>query len=86
MVCACCGNAGRWQGQPLTLQLDHVNGRYNDNRLENLRWLCPNCHSQTETFAGRGKVRRVREPAPRRYAARRYTGGGVLAGAPPAPH
>src|SRR5512133_2087705 len=44
--CASCGNRGYWQCKPLTLQLDHVNGRYDDNRLENLRWLCPNCHSQ----------------------------------------
>ena len=67
--CAICGNAGEWQGRPLTLQLDHANGRYDDNRLENLRWLCPNCHSQTPDFAGRGKSRRVRE-APAFYAAR----------------
>ena len=37
----------------LTLQLDHINGINNDNRKENLRFLCPNCHSQTDTFAGR---------------------------------
>jgi 5-methylcytosine-specific restriction endonuclease McrA len=67
--CAICGNAGEWQGRSLTLQLDHVNGRHDDNRLENLRWLCPNCHSQTPNFAGRGKSRRVRE-APAFYAAR----------------
>ena len=77
--CALCGNAARWQGKPLTLQLDHVNGKHDDNRLENLRWLCPNCHSQTETFAGRGSVRRVRE-APPRYRVR-YVGAGALAGA-----
>ena len=51
--CAECGNPGTHNGKPLTLQLDHANGIYNDNRVENLRWLCPNCHSQTETFAGR---------------------------------
>ena len=78
-ACAYCSNAGRWQGKPLTLQLDHVNGKHDDNRLENLRWLCPNCHSQTETFAGRGSVRRVRE-APPRYRVR-YVGAGALAGA-----
>lgn len=84
-VCALCGNAGEWHGKPLTLQLDHVNGKYDDNRLENLRWLCPNCHSQTETFAGRGKVRRVRESAPRRYRVR-FIGAGALAGASRASH
>lgn len=42
-----------WNGKPLSLQLDHINGNNSDNRLENLRFLCPNCHSQTETFSGR---------------------------------
>lgn len=51
--CACCGNTGEWNGRPLVLQLDHINGDNCDNRLENLRFLCPNCHSQTDTFAGR---------------------------------
>ena len=53
--CALCGNTGEWQGQSLTLQLDHINGINNDNRLKNLRLLCPNCHSQTKTFSGRNK-------------------------------
>lgn len=44
-----------WQGKPLALQLDHINGIPNDHRIENLRFLCPNCHSQTDTFAGRNK-------------------------------
>lgn len=51
--CACCGNTGNWNGQELVLQVDHINGIHTDNRLENLRFLCPNCHSQTDTFAGR---------------------------------
>lgn len=42
-----------WNGKPITLQLDHINGVNDDHRLENLRLLCPNCHSQTKTFAGR---------------------------------
>ncbi len=50
--CACCG-ISEWQGKPLTLQLDHINGINNDHRIENLRFLCPNCHSQTETYAGK---------------------------------
>ena len=56
-VCAFCGNKGEWQNQPLTLQLDHINGNHTDHRIENLRFLCPNCHSQTETYAGRGQRR-----------------------------
>ena len=50
--CEKCG-INSWMGQALTLQLDHKNGIHNDHRIENLRFLCPNCHSQTETFSGR---------------------------------
>jgi len=53
--CEKCKNNGEWQGQKLSLQLDHINGKPNDNRLENLRFLCPNCHSQTPTFSGKNK-------------------------------
>lgn len=40
-----------WKGKFISLHLDHINGVNNDNRLGNLRLLCPNCHSQTETYA-----------------------------------
>lgn len=53
--CSECGTGNEWNGKPITLQLDHINGIHDDNRLENLRIICPNCHSQTETFAGRTK-------------------------------
>lgn len=53
--CYICKQPPIWQGKPLTLQLDHINGISNDNRIENLRILCPHCHSQTETYAGRSK-------------------------------
>jgi hypothetical protein len=51
--CAICGMAPEWNGKPLILRLDHVSGSRRDNRLENLRLICPNCDSQTDTFCGR---------------------------------
>lgn len=51
--CAECSLESMWHGKPLSLQVDHINGDNYDCRLENLRLLCPNCHTQTSTFAGR---------------------------------
>ncbi|MGB9181961.1 MAG: HNH endonuclease signature motif containing protein [Pyrinomonadaceae bacterium] len=48
--CAICGMEPVWNGKPLRLTVDHINGSRNDNRRENLRFLCHNCHSQTPTF------------------------------------
>jgi hypothetical protein len=52
-VCKECGNKGVHNDKPLVLQLDHINGIGTDHRKQNLRWLCPNCHSQTDTFSGK---------------------------------
>jgi hypothetical protein len=57
--CSRCG-IGEWQGAPLSCHIDHINGIRDDHRLENLRMLCPNCHSQTETYGGKN-VRRRRQ-------------------------
>ena len=56
--CERCG-IDEWLGRPLSMALHHVNGDGSDNRLENLQMLCPNCHSQTENFAGRNRARRA---------------------------
>lgn len=52
--CEECG-INEWRGQPTPIELDHINGDHHDNRLENLRLLCPNCHAQTETYRGKNK-------------------------------
>lgn len=49
--CVKCMIGPEWQGEPLVLHLDHKSGDRKDNRLSNLRLLCPNCHSQTPTYA-----------------------------------
>ncbi len=55
--CSLHGNFNlTWAGAPIILHLDHINGVSNDHRLENLRWLCPNCHSQTDTYCGRNRL------------------------------
>lgn len=64
-VCALCGIGPDWNGQPLMLHLDHVNGIWNDNRLSNLRIVCPNCHSQTESYCGKFRAKDS-NPQPRR--------------------
>lgn len=55
--CAICGNNGEWNNKPLILTLDHINGNRTDNRLENLRYLCPNCDRQQDTFGAKNKTR-----------------------------
>lgn len=55
--CSICGMEPIWQGQPLVLILDHINGCNTDDRLENLRWVCPNCNMQLPTTNGRNKTR-----------------------------
>lgn len=65
--CSIC-EISEWLGKELSLHLDHINGVNNDNRLENLRFICPNCHSQTDTYCGKNKriIKEPREKKPRK--------------------
>ena len=54
-VCSCCGIGPEWQGKPMPLILDHINGINNDNRLDNLRFVCSNCDTQLDTYKAKNK-------------------------------
>lgn len=60
-ICEIC-NITEWNNKPITLEVDHIDGDHGNNKLENLRLICPNCHSQTETYGGknRGNGRKLR--------------------------
>lgn len=62
--CAICNLPPIWNDTPLVLHLDHINGNGVDNRIENLRLLCPNCHSQTSTYTGRNQGKAFTTVAP----------------------
>ena len=62
LECEECGIQNEWNGKSIVLELDHMNGDNKDNRLENLKILCPNCHSQTPTFRGRKLKNRFISP------------------------
>lgn len=57
--CECCG-ISEWRGKKLTIQLHHIDGNHNNNSLENLQMLCPNCHSQTESYCGNANNNKIK--------------------------
>jgi len=72
--CETC-DISEWQGQPLSLHLDHIDGNSDNNFPNNLRLLCPNCHSQTETFSGRNKKNSKRNTYMQRYRIKKLVRG-----------
>lgn len=60
-ICSICKQEPFWNGKELTLILDHVNGINNDDRFENLRWVCPNCNQQLDTTGSKNIKRRVKK-------------------------
>lgn len=65
-VCECCNIGSEYNGKPLVLQLDHIDGNSDNNNVINLRLLCPNCHSQTETYAAKGQGTRYHKKITKR--------------------
>jgi len=57
-ICARCKSNPVWMETTLVLQLHHINGNSKDHRLENIEWLCPNCHSQTDTYVGKNSKKK----------------------------
>lgn len=59
--CQNCGCDGNWQGGTIALEIDHIDGDNTNNKLSNLRYLCPNCHALTETYRGKNKALKAQE-------------------------
>jgi hypothetical protein len=80
-ICEMCG-INEWNGQKLVLEIDHINGNNLDHRIENIRILCPNCHSQTPTNKGKNKLSALSE---KRDVEFRKVGEGLTANTEPSP-
>ena len=70
--CFECGQTSTWNNKPLVLQLDHIDGNSDNNLISNLRLLCPNCHTQTETFGNGGQGNRYKKNTKRNLYLREY--------------
>jgi len=60
-ICEECGGEAAWNGHPLSLQVDHIDGNNRNHRLENLKILCPNCHSQTHAYGAKNINRKIKQ-------------------------
>jgi hypothetical protein len=85
--CELCGQGEEWRGRRMSLILDHANGVRDDNRLENLRIVCPNCNATLDTHCGRNATLRTEQPCERcersflpRYASQRFCSSSCGAG------
>lgn len=74
-ICFECGIGNVWNDKPITLQLDHIDGDSDNNHPKNLRLLCPNCHSQTETYGSKGCGNRYKKETRRNSYLREYKTG-----------
>lgn len=72
--CSVCGLKPEWNGKPLALQLDHIDGDSDNCIPDNLRLLCPNCHTQTPTYGAKGKGSRYKKVTKRNVYIRQYRG------------
>lgn len=72
--CAVCGQLPEWQGKPLVLQVDHIDGNSDNNFPSNIRLICPNCHTQTDTFGTKGQGSRYQKVTKRNAYIREYRG------------
>lgn len=70
--CTECGITNIWQSKPLTLHVDHIDGNSDNNATDNLRLLCPNCHSQTDTWGSKGHGTRIKKQSKRAISSRLY--------------
>jgi len=70
--CFECGLKSVWNGKPITLQIDHIDGDSDNNYPKNLRLLCPNCHSQTENYGSKGKGSRYKKSTKRNLYLQEY--------------
>ncbi len=71
-TCEICGITDLWNGKPIVMQQDHIDGNSDNNALHNLRLLCPNCHSQTDTYGSKGSGNRYKKITKRNTYLRNY--------------
>lgn len=76
--CSECGLTPTWNGKKLVMQLDHIDGNSDNNSIDNLRLLCPNCHTQTETWGAKGFGSTVKKETKRNSYLRKMKNGHMV--------